>query len=302
MVASKKARAAVGHVHAAFTEIEPEGVEENMVELNRDMLERVEQRSHFRSLWKSIGEPYHPEPILAVEKKYGGGNGFKPMSPLSQEWTEGSLTQAIGRAVIGGLAEAELLENMSWNEAEQNIHAAERAGGYVRIFLENADEDTSRMFAQAMADVFGPVADARYVIQRKADFEYSESRFKDTWILDKTPEFISQFIEKRTQVTKRRREVLKVHAVPKILARNKEMFAPCSSKRIGISTSVLETCSLSSVTGTTLTKGPKACFRKPAKKVGYRKILSIKRTCSCNKKTPDLSMRSGPNYILLKKP
>ena len=211
----------VGHVHAAFTEIEPEGVEDNMVELNRDMLERVEQRPHFRSLWK-IGEPYHPEPILTVEKKYGGGMGFKPMSPISQEWTEGTLTQAIGRAVIGGLAEAELLENMSWSEAEKNIHAAERAGGYVRIFLENADEATSRMFAQAMADVFGPVADARYVIQRQADFEFSESRFKGTWILDKTPEFISQFIEKRTQVTKRRREVLKVHAVPKILARNKE--------------------------------------------------------------------------------
>ena len=211
----------VGHVHAAFTEIEPEGVEENMVELNRDMLDRVEQRPHFRSLWK-IGEPYHPEPILAVEKKYGGGMGFKPMSPLSQEWTEGTLTQAIGRAVIGGLAEAELLENMSWSEAEKNIHAAERAGGYVRIFLENADESTSRLFAQAMADVFGPVKNARYVIQRQADFEYSESKFKGTWVLDKTPEFISHFIEKRTQVTKRRRETLKVHAVPSILARNKE--------------------------------------------------------------------------------
>ena len=211
----------VGHVHAAFTEIEPEGVEENMVELNRDMLGRVEQRPHFRSLWK-IGEPYHPEPILAVEKKYGGGMGFKPMSPLSQEWTEGTLTQAIGRAVIGGLAEAELLENMSWSEAEKNIHAAERAGGYVRIFLENADESTSRLFAQAMADVFGPVKNARYVIQRQADFEYSESKFKGTWVLDKTPEFISRFIEKRTQVTKRRRETLKVHAVPSILARNKE--------------------------------------------------------------------------------
>ena len=211
----------VGHVHAAFTEIEPEGVEENMVELNRDMLDRVEQRPHFRSLWK-IGEPYHPEPILAVEKKYGGGMGFKPMSPLSQEWTEGTLTQAIGRAVIGGLAEAELLENMSWSEAEKNIHAAERAGGYVRIFLENADESTSRLFAQAMADVFGPVKNARYVIQRQADFEYSESKFKGTWVLDKTPEFISRFIEKRTQVTKRRRETLKVHAVPSILARNKE--------------------------------------------------------------------------------
>ena len=148
--------------------------------------------------------------------------GFKPMSPISQEWTEGTLTQAIGRAVIGGLAEAELLENMSWSEAEKNIHAAERSGGYVRIFLENADEATSRMFTQAMADVFRPVADARYLIQRQADFEYSESRFKGSWVLEKTPAFISRFIEKRTQVTKRRREILKVHAVPKILARNKE--------------------------------------------------------------------------------
>ena len=211
----------VGHVHATFTEIKPEGVEESMVELNRDMLERVEQRPHFRSLWK-IGEPYHPEPIQAVEKKAQAGRGFKPMSLLSQEWTEGTLTQAIGRAVIGGLAEAELLEDMSWTEAEQNIRIAERAGGYVRIFLENADEATSRLFAQAMADVFGPVKNARYLIQREADFEYSESRFAGTWVLDKTPEFISSFIAKRTQVTKRRREVVKVHAVPKILARNKD--------------------------------------------------------------------------------
>ena len=211
----------VGHVHATFTEIKPEGVEESMVELNRDMLERVEQRPHFRSLWK-IGEPYHPEPIQAVEKKAQAGRGFKPMSLLSQEWTEGTLTQAIGRAVIGGLAEAELLEDMSWTEAEQNIRIAERAGGYVRIFLENADEATSRLFAQAMADVFGPVKDARYLIKREADFEYSESRFAGTWVLDKTPEFISSFIAKRTQVTKRRREVVKVHAVPKILARNKD--------------------------------------------------------------------------------
>ena len=72
----------VGHVHAAFTEIEPEGVEKNMVELNQDMLERVGQRSHFRSLWK-IGEPYHPEPIQTVEKS-GRGMGFKALSLLAR--------------------------------------------------------------------------------------------------------------------------------------------------------------------------------------------------------------------------
>ena len=123
--------------------------------------------------------------------------------------------------MISGLSEAELLESMSLSEAEKNIHVAERTGGYVRIFLENANEGDSRLFAQAMADVFGPVKDARYVIQRQEDFEYSESRFKGTWMLEKTPEFLSRFIEKRTQVTKRRREVVKVHAVPKVLARNK---------------------------------------------------------------------------------
>ena len=111
---------------------------------------------------------------------------------------------------------------MSWVEAEKQIVVAERAGGYVRIFLKNADEESCRLFAEAMANVFGPVKDARYLIQREADFEYTESRFAGTWVLDKTPGFISSFIAKRTQVTKRRREVVKVHAVPKILARNKD--------------------------------------------------------------------------------
>ena len=210
----------VGHVHAAFTEIKPEGVEESMVELNRDMLERVDQRAHFRDLWK-IGEPYHPEPVSTVEIKARAGGRF-PGAARSLEWTEGTLTQAIGRAVIGALGQADLLKNMSWVEAEKQIRVAERAGGYVRIFLKNAGEESCRLFAEAMANVFGPVKDARYLIQREADFEYTESRFAGTWVLDKTPGFISSFIAKRTQVTKRRREVVKVHAVPKILARNKD--------------------------------------------------------------------------------
>ena len=153
--------------------------------------------------------------------KASAGGRF-PGAARSLEWTEGTLTQAIGRAVIGALGQADLLKNMSWVEAEKQIRVAERAGGYVRIFLENADEESCSLFTEAMANVFGPVKDARYLIQREADFEYTESRFAGTWVLDKTPGFISSFIAKRTQVTKRRREVVKVHAVPKILARNKD--------------------------------------------------------------------------------
>ena len=58
----------VGHVHAIFSEIKKDSVEENMIEINRDMLERVDQREHYRELWR-IGEAYHPEPIKAVEIK-----------------------------------------------------------------------------------------------------------------------------------------------------------------------------------------------------------------------------------------
>ena len=114
------------------------------------------------------------------------------------------------------------MDTMNLPEAENNISVTERAGGYVRIFLESADVATSRLFAQAMADVFGPVNDARYVIQRQEDFEYSESRYSDTWVTSELPEFVSEYIVDNSLEKKYRREVVKVHAVPKVLARNKE--------------------------------------------------------------------------------
>jgi hypothetical protein len=41
----------VGHVHAALTEIKPEGVESSAAMLNQDMLSRVPQRAAARELW-----------------------------------------------------------------------------------------------------------------------------------------------------------------------------------------------------------------------------------------------------------
>ena len=64
--------------------------------------------------------------------------------------------------------------------------------------------------------------DARYVIQRQEDFEYSESRYSDTWVTSELPEFVSEYIVDNSLEKKHRHEVVKVHAVPKVLARNKE--------------------------------------------------------------------------------
>ena len=157
----------------------------------------------------------HPLPLVGVD------DVAEALAALERAVRDSGIRRVFFTDLLELLA-AELVAADRWADAERCILDADRTGGYVRIFLENADEATSRLFAQAMADVFGPVADARYVIQRQADFEYSESRFKGTWLLEKTPESISRFIEKRTQVTKRRRAVVKVHAVPKILARNKD--------------------------------------------------------------------------------
>ncbi len=219
-----------GHVHAAFTSIKPEGVEENMVEINENMLERVGQRDHFRKLWR-IGEPYNPTPIKAVEIASGKDPStvtkpppFPPfLSPGTREpWTDGTLSLAIGRAIIGAFGECGMLGTLDYHEAQEKIHAAERAGGYVRVFLEDSDEETNEMFAVAMAEVFGPVPEARYVIQREVDYQYEESRYADTWVTKHLPEFVSEYIVKNSMETKYRREVVKVHAIPRELARNKK--------------------------------------------------------------------------------
>ena len=162
----------VGHVHPAFTELKPEGVEGAMGPLNTDMLERAGRRAEFRTRWR-IGEPYHPEPIHALETRTlagGGGTGFPPFAGSSDPWSSETLTLAIGQALLGGLCEAELLKSPS------GIHAGRRAGGYVRVFLEKASEEDNRLFTQCMAEALGPLRRPRYVIPR------SVHTYRDTWL------------------------------------------------------------------------------------------------------------------------
>ena len=74
----------IGHVHAAFTEAEPEGVSEGMNLFNEEMLMRSRNRGKTRDLW-GIGQPFSAHPRAAVETKsnddnFGMGSGFKFLS------------------------------------------------------------------------------------------------------------------------------------------------------------------------------------------------------------------------------
>jgi len=197
----------VGHVHAAFTELKPEGLEGSLHVLNDDMLDRVERRAEFRKLWR-IGEPYHPEPIRTLEIHEVGeeaGGGFPPFSGSRQAWTGSSLSLAVGHAVLGALRDARLLKR------RYRLHVGDRAGGYVRLFLERALPEDSALFTEAIREALAPLDRPRYVIPRFAD------EVTDTWVSGLLPELFARYFRRR------QRRMAMLHAVPSVLAKKKEL-------------------------------------------------------------------------------
>jgi hypothetical protein len=197
----------VGHVHAAFTELKPEGLEESVNVLNADMLTRVTSRDRVREQWR-IGQPYSPDPIRAVETDtLGGAGGFPPFKGSRQPWNEASLGLAIGRAVLASLSEVGLLRR------QPEIHVGTRAGGYVRLFLEEASEQEMQRFTAALHEALGPLVRPRYVIPRLAD------TVRETWLSSILPAIIGRYFQRR------HRHRVMLHAVPQELARNKDLAA-----------------------------------------------------------------------------
>ena len=194
----------VGHVHAAFTEAEPEGISEGMSVFNDDMLRRSRNRSHVRELW-GIGQPFHAKPKSAVEAKLGGGSGGgfsfgKEKSP----WTNESLVQAISLSIVNSLIHLGMIS--------RNCRAdgGNRGGGWVRLHLENATEQESALFATCLEEILGPMEKPRYVISRSSKF------ITDTWLSKIMPEVIAKFFRPVKE------RLVMYHTVPKVLAASAE--------------------------------------------------------------------------------
>ena len=190
----------VGHVHAAFTEAEPEGISEGMSVFNDDMLRRSRNRSYVRELW-GIGQPFYAKPKSAVEAKLGGGSGGgfsfgKEKSP----WTNESLVQAISLSIVNSLIHLGMIS--------RNCRAdgGNRGGGWVRLHLENATEEESALFATCLEEILGPMDKPRYVISRSSKF------ITDTWLSKIMPEVIAKFFRPVKE------RLVMYHTVPKVLA------------------------------------------------------------------------------------
>ena len=194
----------VGHVHAAFTEAEPEGVSEGMSLFNEDMLRRSRNRSHIRGLW-GIGQPFHANPTSAVEAKLsvGSGGGFsfgKEQTP----WSDESLVQAISLSIVNSLIHLGMIS--------RNCRAdgGDRGGGWVRLHLEHATQEESALFAACLEEILGPMQKPRYVISRSSKF------ITDTWLSKIMPEVIAKFFRPVKE------RLVMYHTVPKVLAASAE--------------------------------------------------------------------------------
>ncbi len=192
----------VGHVHAAFTEARPEGVSETMQIFNEEMLMRAKNRARTRHLW-GIGQPFNATPREAIEIKGAFGEGFPIARRLGlAEWTDESLVQAISNVV------AAALQALGHIRYDAKVGGGNRGGGWLRAYLEDATEEESEIFAEAMQEVLGPLENPRYVIPREVRV------ISETWLSEMLPEVIAKFFRKR------RNTLVMYHAVPKILCRN----------------------------------------------------------------------------------
>lgn len=198
----------VGHVHPAFTEIKPEGLETDISVINDEMIMRSQNRQGVRELWK-IGEPFGGQSLHAVEIKLSDNMifGFPPFGKSVEVWDESTLTLAIGSAVLASLAELGRLDG------SLKPKVGHLSGGYVRSFLNGANEDQSKLFADAMKQVMGTLDQPRYIIPRSVNVK--QETILSRWL----PEIVGKYFVKTKSM------MAMYHAVPDVLAKNKSDVA-----------------------------------------------------------------------------
>ncbi|MFI4875821.1 MAG: DEAD/DEAH box helicase [Blastopirellula sp. JB062] len=197
----------VGHVHAALTDLRPELLEDSVRLLNGDMLLRAGQRTTARTHWK-IGEPYHGEPRTTLEVRLKRSDreqgGFPPFAAKGEVWNDDALAMSVGTAILSALAETKQISPSA------RPHVKSRAGGYVRMFLDDATPTESELFAVSLREALGPLNRPRYVVPRKLRFS------RPTFWSKLLPQFLGQYFEEHND------EMVMLHAVPSALANKKE--------------------------------------------------------------------------------
>ena len=120
-------------------------------------------------------------PREVVEIKGNLGGGFTPANSIGVTvWTDESLIQAISDAV------ATSLQNLGLIGFGAKACGGDRSGGWMRAYLEDATEEESAIFAEAMQEILGPLDNPRYVIPREVKI------ISATWLSTLLPEVLAK--------------------------------------------------------------------------------------------------------------
>tara|TARA_B100000700_G_scaffold86602_1_gene97475 strand:+ start:1755 stop:4589 length:2835 start_codon:yes stop_codon:yes gene_type:complete len=215
----------VGHVHPAFTEIKPVGVEHVATSISEEMLERAGNRQANYDLW-GIGKPFKGQAAQSIQIPLGDsvkGKGFPPFTGDTTAWTPDSLTKKVSEAIVCSLRDAGMIQWENTKELLDHLFVGEQAGGYVRVFLQEAQEEEIKLFTQALSDVFSPPLEARYVVERFVDRKDFSMRTRYPWFAKILPSFFKNHFAEEYEHVEVERVMVMLHAVPNALAKNKEV-------------------------------------------------------------------------------
>ena len=193
--------------------------------VNQEMLVRSTDRARTRGLW-GIGQPWTGVAKHAIEvKRKASGGGFPPAVATGPmvSWNSTSLTMLIGTVVAESLQSAGLIGQ------DAGVGGGDRGSAWARLFLTGATPKEEALFVDSMREVLGPLDNPRYVLMRVA--RYFEVSLKPTLLSRLLPMFFDP-----KEVTLHRDQTAMWHAVPKALARKRELadlFAGIWTKHIG---------------------------------------------------------------------
>ncbi len=215
----------VGHVHPAFTEIKPRGVERVATLISEEMLKRAGNRARNYQLW-GIGEPFKGQAAKSIQipiERVGTSLGFPPFTGDTTAWTPESLTKSVSEVIVAALRDSGLIQWEGSTELLDHLYVGEQAGGYVRVFLKEANEEEVAIFTQALKDVFSPPLEARYVIERFVDMKEFSSRTRYPWFAGILPQLLKKYFAEKYEHIEVDRQLVMLHAVPEVLAKNKDL-------------------------------------------------------------------------------
>jgi len=192
------------HVHPALRGARPEDVALVTQVFNAEMIGRAARRDSVYDKW-GIGQPYENEEV-ATAQIHGGGGAPLCCGPGETALMSGDETIAkIAMALLEALHAAGEIEG-----GGAKVVVRSQSGGYCRAFLRGAAARDMAVFATALAEMFAPLDQQRYMAPRFVDLR------AQTWLSRMFPEWLGRYLRKRES------RLEAYHPVPEVLGQSRE--------------------------------------------------------------------------------